>query len=507
MSDTTRSTGFAVGSRQFASKPAPTPFGQKPGCLALSVLTLVLLGGCSLEPTYERPEAPIDQQWPSNLQGAADPKLAFQEDWHSFITDPRLRQVIDLALENNRSLRQYAASVEESRAEASGARGALFPSIGLNTYAGRSKIPPLVRTQGGGVSSGSTDNTFQATAGFTSYELDLFGRLRSQRNAADARFEASAADYQTARLGLIGEVTSTWLTLKANQSLLNLAQSTYDAQAHYGELLRSSYNLGSTARIDVHQGDAMTNTAAVQVNSYRLKVAQNLNALRVLVGQPLPESLLPVGELGKTLATADVPAGLPSSLIQRRPDIMSAEALLRASNADIGAARSAYFPTLSLTGALGSLSGDFSKLFTGPAEFWQLAAAGSMTLLDGGQRRAGVDASRARHDANIAAYEGTVQNAFREAADALSARQEMLSQVTAQQRLVGDYQEAYRQSRLRFEAGLDSYFSTMDAQRSLFAAQQEWLNLELAREVNQINLYKALGGGWSPQQAKLASNL
>jgi multidrug efflux system outer membrane protein len=473
--------------------------------LPFTCLTLLLLGGCSLEPTYQRPDAPIDQQWPANTQGAvADPKLAFQEDWHTFITDPRLRQVIDLALENNRGLRQYAASVEESRAESDGAHASLFPSIGINTYAGRSKIPPLVRTQGGGVSSGSLDNTFQATAGFTSYELDLFGRLRSQRNAADARFEASEADYQTARLGLIGEVASTWLTLKANQTLLNLAQTTYQSQQHYGDLLRSSYNAGSTARIDVHQGDAMTNTAAVQVNTYRMKVAQNLNALRVLVGQPVPDQLLPVGDLGKTLATADVPSGLPSSLIQRRPDIMSAEALLRASNADIGAARSAYFPTLSLTGALGSLSGDFSKLLTGPAQFWQLAAAGSMTLIDGGQRRAVVDASHARYDANTAAYEGTVQNAFREAADALNARQEMLAQVAAQQRLVGDYQEAWRQSRLRFEAGLDSYFSTMDAQRSLFAAQQEYLNLELAREVNQIDLYKALGGGWTPPKLNVA---
>ncbi|MFK3795324.1 efflux transporter outer membrane subunit [Pseudomonas sp. NPDC088444] len=474
--------------------------------LPLTCLTLLLLTGCSLEPTYERPDTPIDQQWPSNTQGAgaSESKQAFQEDWHTFITDPRLRQIIDLALENNRGLRQYAASVEESRAGSDGARASLFPSIGVNTYAGRSKIPPLVRTQGGGVSSGSIDNTFQATAGFTSYELDLFGRLRSQRNAADARFEASEADYQTARLGLIGEVASTWLTLKANQTLLNLAQSTFEAQKHYGELLRSSYNAGSTARIDVHQGDAMTNTAAVQLNTYRMKVAQNLNALRVLVGQPIPDHLLPVGDLGKTLATADVPAGLPSSLIQRRPDIMAAEASLRAANADIGAARSAYFPTLSLTGALGSLSGDFSKLLTGPAEFWQLAAAGSMTLIDGGQRRAVVDAAHARYDARTAAYEGTIQNAFREAADALNARQEMLGQVAAQQRLVEDYQEAWRQSRLRFEAGLDSYFSTMDAQRSLFAAQQEWLNLELAREVNQVTLYKALGGGWFPPKMKVA---
>jgi multidrug efflux system outer membrane protein len=470
------------------------------------MLTLLLLGGCSLEPKYERPDAPIDQQWPANTQGGgvSESRQVFQEDWHNFITDPRLRQMIDMALVNNRGLRQFAASVEESRAESTGAQASLFPSIGLNTYAGRSKIPPLVRTQGGGVSSGSTDNTFQATAGFTSYELDLFGRLRSQRNAADARFQASEADYQTARLGLIGEVASGWLSLKADQTLLNLAQSTYDSQEHYGQLLRSSYNLGSTARIDVHQGDAMTNTAAVQVNTYRMKVAQDLNALRVLVGQPVPESLLPVGDLGKTLATADVPAGLPSSLIKRRPDVMSAEAMLRASNADIGAARSAYFPTLSLTGALGSLSGDFSKLMSGPAEFWQLAAAGSMTLIDGGQRRALVDASHARYDANAAAYEGTVQTAFQEAADALNARQEMLGQVAAQERLVTDYQEAYRQSRLRFEAGLDSYFSTMDAQRSLFSAQQEWLNLELAREVNQVNLYKALGGGWTPPKMNVA---
>ncbi len=470
-------------------------------CLA----SLLMVSGCSLEPTYQPPEPPLDQAWPANASGACcEGRQAFEQDWHTFISDQRLRQLIDLALANNRGLRRFAASVDESRASFNGASAALYPSIGIDTYAGRSKLPALVQTPGGGSSPGSIANTFQATAGFTSYELDFFGRVRSQKHAAGARYEASQADYQTARLALIGEVASTWLTLKANQTLLDLAQNTYESQHHYGELLRSSYNLGSTARIDVHQGDAMTNTAAVQVNTYRMQVAQNLNALRVLVGQPVPEALLPKGQLGQQLATADVPAGLPSSLVTRRPDIMAAEAQMRAANAEIGTARAAYFPSFSLTGALGSLSGDFSKLLSGPAAFWNLAAAGSLTLLDGGTRKAGVDASHARYDQSTAAYEETVLNAFREAADALNARQEMLAQVTAQQRLVTDYQEAYRQSRLRFEAGLDSYFSTMDAQRSLFGAQQQWLQLELAREINQVNLYKALGGGWTPPDVKMA---
>ncbi|MGV8919230.1 MAG: efflux transporter outer membrane subunit [Pseudomonas sp.] len=472
------------------------------GCLsATCIASLIIVSGCSLEPKYERPEAPIDQQWPDSAYNGCCSKAAFDQDWHGFIVDQRLKQLIELALNNNRNLRQFAASVEESRASYAGAESDLFPSIGVNTYAGRSKIPPLVRTPGGGDSAGSLANTFQATTGFTSYELDFFGRVRSQRNAAGARFEASQADYQTARLALIGEVSGTWLGLKAHQSLLNLAQNTYDAQNHYGQLLRSSYNMGSSARIDVHQADAQTNTAAVQVNAYRMLVAQDMNALRVLVGQPVPTGLLPQGELGQTLATTDIPAGLPSTLIERRPDIMAAEALMRAANADIGSARAAYFPTFSLTSALGSLSGDFSRLLTGPAEFWSVALSGSLTLLDGGARRAGVDASHARFDERTAAYEGTVQNAFRETADALNARQEMLIQVDSQKRLVGDYQEAYRQSRLRFEAGLDSYFSTMDAQRSLFVAQQRWYEIELAREVNQVNLYKALGGGWKPMMS------
>jgi multidrug efflux system outer membrane protein len=464
-------------------------------CLA----SLLMLSGCSMEPTYERPDAPIDQQWPQSASAdCCSAKQAFEQDWRGFILDNRLRQLIELALNNNRGLRQFAAGMEEARAGYAGARAKLFPAIGIDTYAGRSKMPSMVRTPTGGDSSGSVANTFQTTAGFTSYELDLFGRIRSEKNSAQARFEASEADYQTARLALIGEVASTWLSLKANQNLLALAQSTYDSQNHYGQLLRTSYNYGSTARIDVHQADAQTNTAAVQINTYRMQVAQDMNALRVLVGQPVPAQLLPEGELGKNLATADVPAGLPSSLIERRPDIIAAEALLRAANADIGAARSAYFPRLSLTSALGSLSGEFANLMSGPAELWSVAVAGSLTLFDGGARRAQVDASHARYDGQTAAYEGTVQNAFREAANALNARQEMLTQVDNQKHLVADYQEAWRQSRLRFEAGLDSYFSTMDAQRSLFTAQQQLLEMELAREVNQVNLYKALGGGWRP---------
>jgi len=468
-------------------------------------MSLLLLGGCSLEPKYEKPEAPIDQQWPaSSASDCCSAKQAFDKDWHGFVLDDRLRQLIDLALKNNRSLRQFEAGVEEARAGYAGAESGLFPSIGLNTYAGRSKFPSQVRTQGGGVSSGSTSNTFQASGGFTSYELDLFGRIRSQRNAAGARFEATEADYQTARLALIGEVASTWLSLKANQNLLDLAQNTYKSQDHYGELLRKSYNLGSSAQIDVHQADAQTNTAAVQINTYRMQVAQNTNALRVLVGQPVPVGLLPTGVLGEQLATADVPAGLPSSLVARRPDIMAAEALLRATNADIGAARSAYFPTFSLTSAVGGLTGDFSRLLSAPAEFWSVALAGSLTLIDGGARKAQVDASHARFNGQAAAYEATVQNAFREAANALNARQEMLTQVDYQKRLVADYQAAYRQSRLRFEAGMDSYFSTMDAQRSLFDAQQKLTQMELAREINQVDLYKALGGGWG-QSVKMAN--
>jgi multidrug efflux system outer membrane protein len=215
--------------------------------------------------------------------------------------------------------------------------------------------------------------------------------------------------------------------------------------------------------------------------------------------------LLPEGELGTQMATVDVPAGVPSSLLERRPDIIAAQAQLRAANAEIGSARAAYFPSFSLTGALGSLSGDFSRLLTSPAQFWNLAALGSLTLLDAGQRRAEVDASWANYDQRVAAYEQAVLNAFREAANALNARQEMLPQVAAQRRLVEDYQQAYRQSRLRFEAGLDSYFSTMDAQRSLFGAQQRWLELELAREINQVNLFKALGGGWSSAGAAQAA--
>lgn len=465
------------------------------------------LAACSLEPRYVEPVPPLDERWPDSVEvDCCDARRAFDQDWRAFVSDGRLRRLIELALIDNRDLQQFAASVAQARAGYQGAEAALYPSLGVDTYAGRAKLPALEQTPGGGSSAGSIANTFQATVGFTAYELDFFGRARSQASAAEARFHATLADYQAARMALIGEVAGTWLTLKANQSLLGLAQHTFEAQQHYGQLLRSGYNLGSTARIDVHQADAITNTAAVQVSTYRMQVAQNLNALRVLVGQTVPADLLPEGQLGSQMATVDVPAGVPSSLLERRPDIRAAQAQLRAANAEIGSARAAYFPSFSLTGALGSLSGDFSRLLTSPAQFWNLAALGSLTLLDAGQRRAEVDASWARYDQRVAAYEQTVLSAFREAANALNARQEMLPQVAAQRRLVDDYEQAYRQSRLRFEAGLDSYFSTMDAQRSLFGAQQRWLELELAREINQVNLFKALGGGWSAVPGAVMSN-
>jgi len=424
--------------------------------------------------------------------------------WRQFFKDPALQQLIAIALENNRDLRVAAANMTEARAGYGVARAGLFPQLDLQGYAGRQRLPGMVQQPSNGLlgpiqnnrSSASMLNTFQVQAGLTNYELDFFGRQRAYVHESGKMAEASAADYQAARIALIGEVANAYLALNADRALLQLAQQTLVAQQQHADVMQKAFRDGGVSEFDMRRSQTQASTALVDVEEMHTRIAKDMNAMAVLIGQPLLPGYATPSQWQAPLLT-DVPAGLPSTLLDRRPDVMAAEDRLRAANADIGRARAAFFPHIALTAALGVLSSGLSNLFTASSLAWNAGAAAAVPLIDWGKNKNELSASKARHDGATAAYEGTVQQAFREVADALAVRDHIVPELKAQQELVDQSQHVYAISEVRFKEGMDDYIATQDAQRSLYAAQQKLVSLQLNQAVNQVNLYKALGGGWN----------
>ncbi|RDJ00168.1 RND transporter [Dyella solisilvae] len=481
---------------------------MKPWML-ITPLAGCLLVGCTMEPTYQRPGMPVPNDYPTHTTNGEAATQAPDLDWHDFFRDPALQRLIDIALANNRDLQVAAANMTEARASYGVARASLFPEIDLQGYAGRQRLPGMTQQPGNGTlgpiqnnrSNASTFNTFQVQAGMTNYELDFFGRQRASVHEAGKLAEASAADYQAARIALIGEVANAYLALNADRALLLLAQQTLAAQQQHAQVMQKAFRDGGVAEFDMRRSQTQVNTAQVDVEDMHTRIAKDINGLAVLIGQPLPSSYAEPSLWQAPLLT-DVPAGLPSSLLDRRPDIIAAEDRLRAANADIGRARAAFFPNIALTATLGVLSSGLSNLFTAGSLAWNAGAAAAMPLLDWGRNEHGLEASKARNTGATAAYEGTVQQAFREVADALAVRDHIMPELKAQQELVDQSQHVYSISQVRFQEGMDDYIATQDAQRSLYAAQQKLVSLQLDQAVNQVNLYKALGGGWQQGHAQ-----
>lgn len=467
-------------------------------------LATCLLAGCSMEPTYQRPGLPVPDQYPDQTATAATTVQAADLGWHDFFKDPALQRLIAIALDNNRDLRVAAANMAQARAAYGQARASLFPELDLQGYAGRQRLPANVQQPGNALvgplqnnrSQASTFNIYQVQAGMTNYELDFFGQQRAVAHTSGKLAQASAADYQAARIALIGEVANAYLSLNADRALLQLAQQTADAQQQHADVMKKAFNDGGVSEFDMRRSQTQVDAARVDVEDARMRIAKDINGMAVLIGQPLPAGYSAPAPWQAPLLT-DVPAGLPSTLLDRRPDILAAEDRLRAANADIGRARAAFFPNIALTAVLGTLSGGLSSLFGAGSAAWNGAASVSMPLLDWGKHKNDLAASKAAKGGAEAAYEGTVQEAFREVADALAVRDHIVPELTAQQALVDQSQHVYAISQVRFKDGLDDYIATQDAQRSLYAAQQKLVSLQLDQAVNQVNLYKALGGGWN----------
>jgi multidrug efflux system outer membrane protein len=449
------------------------------------LISLALAGCVNLAPDYQQPAAPIEGQWPLASTGGEG---SVASGWRSFFIDARLDQVIELALNNNRDLRVAALNIDKARAQYRIQDAERFPSVSATLSAVRSRA--LSDSQ-----EAISATQASASVGFSGYELDVFGRLKNLSEAALEDYLALQETRRSTQISLVAEVATTWLTLAADQAQLRLAEDTLSSRQASYDLLTRSHALGGTSGLALAQSQSSLETARGDVASYRSQVLQDRNALILLVGITPADDLLPNGLDAAAAVLVDIPAGLPSSVLQQRPDVLAAEHSLKAANQDVGAARAARFPSISLTGSAGASSTELSNLFSVGSGVWSIGPSVDLALFDAGSRRAGLEAAQSEQQLQLATYEQTVQSAFREVADALAVRSTLQARLDAQQALTAATQKSLQLSDALYHNGASSYLDVLDAQRSLYSAQQTLISLQLTEQANRITLYKVLGGG------------
>jgi outer membrane protein, multidrug efflux system len=454
---------------------------------------LALTGCATMAPKYSRPQAPVPPAFPTGpaYQGtsAKGPALA-EIVWTDFFVDPQLRKVIALALDNNRDLRIAALNIERSQALYRIQRSELFPALnGVASYDAVHTPRSLT-----GTGRAVTSHAYSLGAAGSAYEVDLFGRIRSLNEQALQQYLATAQARRSVQISLVSEVANNYLTLAADRERLRIAQDTLTAQQASYSLTKSRFDMGVATALDLSRAQTTVETAQVDIGRYIGLIAQDQNALQLVVGAPVPADLLP-GALTTITVVKDVSPGLPSDLLQRRPDILQAENLLKGANANIGAARAAFFPRITLTGAGGLSSNDLAGLFAGGAGAWSFLPQITVPIFNAGANKANLKVAEVERDISVAQYEQAIQVAFREVADALAQYGTLGSQLSAQTALVNSSADSYRLSDARYQGGIDNYLSVLDAQRSLYAAQQGLVTLRFSRLSNMVTLYKVLGGG------------
>ncbi|MDR6710985.1 multidrug efflux system outer membrane protein [Pseudomonas hunanensis] len=462
------------------------------------VVLAVCLSGCSLTPDYQRPVAPVADNYPQGpAYNAQSTRGAVPDDWREVFSDPALRQLIDTALSNNRDLRVAALNVEAYRAQYRIQRAELLPKVGLDGSGERQYVPRNTTGNGEGVISSS----YATTLGISAYELDVFGRVRSLSDQALMTYLSSDQARRSVQLSLVASVANAYLTWRADQELLEVALRTLQADQQSLRLTIGQRRVGSVSALDQIQARTSVDSTRAAVARYRRQVAQDRNSLSLLLGARLPDDLHAIPLASDQIA--QLPAGLPSALLQRRPDVLQAEYDLLAANASIGAARAAFFPSISLTANAGTTSPELSGLFKAGSGTWLFQPQINLPIFNAGSLRASLDYARLQKDIQVAQYEKAVQAAFQEVADGLAARATYQRQVQAQRDLLASTQRYYDLANNRYRSGVDSSLTFLDAQRSLFSAQQGLINDRLAQLVAEVNLYAALGGGWreAPQAA------
>lgn len=463
------------------------------GILCIAVWALLWLTGCTMAPKYSRPQAPVPSVWQTGLPGpeaqatAAPPATELR--WQDFFTDEKLRQVIDLALKNNRDLRLAALNVERSQAQYRIQRARQYPTLSGSGVGQINRVPK-------DLSSVGKDYTFREyeLAGVASWELDLFGRIRNLKRQALEQYLATDQVRSATQISLIAAVANGYFTLAADRESLRLAQATLESQQSTYEMILRKRDMGISSDLDLSQVQSQVQAAQVDIARYVSQVTLDENALNLLVGAPVDAKLLP-NELRREGGLKDVSAGLPSDVLLRRPDILSSEHQLLAAYANIGAARAAFFPQLTLTAAGGLASSSLSELFKGNTGMWSFAPQIVAPIFDAGTRRANLKIANVDRDSALAGYEKAIQTAFREVSDSLTLRTRLQQQQDFQQALVNTLETTYRLSDARYKAGVDSYLNVLVAQRSLYSGQQALVSLRAARLNNLVTLYKVLGGG------------
>ncbi|WP_420825097.1 efflux transporter outer membrane subunit [Pseudomonas nabeulensis] len=446
------------------------------------ILAALALSGCiNLAPQYQQPEAPVPSAWQAGVRG----EVAADIQWQQFFTDKRLAQLQSLALTNNRDLRLASLNIEKAQAQYRIQRAAAFPTIDAGVSGTHART-----------ASTGTTHDYSAQLGLSSYEVDVFGRVQNLQDEALEAYLALTETQRSTQISLVAEVGTAWLTLAADNERLQLAEDTLASQQATYELTQRSHALGGSAALAVAQAQTTVESARVDVAEYQSQILQDRNALRLLVGSDIPEALLPGTHLQSAAALVQVPAELPSSLLQRRPDVLAAEHSLKSANIDIGAARAAFFPSISLTANAGSASSALSGLFKAGSGAWTFAPSISVPIFDAGSNRATLDAAKVEKEIQVQTYQQTLQTAFKEVADALAVRSTLDQRLAAQQALTDASQKSFELSDALYRAGSQSYLEALDSQRSLYSAQQDLITLRLAEQSNRVTLYKVMGGGW-----------
>jgi len=462
--------------------------------LFLLIVIAFGLSGCTLAPKYTRPAAPVPADWPKGTvyqetRTATGDRTALKLKWQEFFTDEKLQKIITMALKNNRDLRLAVLNVERARALYGIQRAELFPAVNAAGSMNRQRVPADLSSTG----KAMTMEQYGVNLGISSWEIDFFGRIRSLKDRALEEYLATEQAGRSAQILLVSAVANAYLALAADRENLKLAESTLETQQTTYKLIQKRYDVGLASELDLRRAQSQVDIARGDAARYTQLAAQDENALNLLVGSPAPGEFLPA-ELGSGDPLREISSGTPSEVLLHRPDILAAEHRLKAANANIGAARAAFFPRITLTTAFGTASAELSGLFKAGSDTWSFAPQIVLPIFDA-RTWSAYDATKIDREIAVAQYEKAIQTAFREVADALAVRGTVDQQLSAQQSLVNAVAETYRLSNARYMKGTDSYLGVLDAQRSLNASRQGLIVLRLVRLTNLVALYKAVGGG------------
>ena len=468
---------------------------------ALTMLVSLALAGCSLAPDYQRPDMPVPGSYPGSeavnntgpgSANAVAPQAEYSANlgWNEFFTDPRLKALISQALANNRDMRIAIGRVEEARAQYGITSSDRFPAIGAGMNAQYTGNPDNLR-QG----DDSVTRYYQAGVGLTAFEIDLFGRVRNLSEAAFQQYLATGQARRTVHINLVAQVAEAYFRLRTTEQLKALMQSTLASRSNTLALVQARYDGGVASALDLNQARAQLDTIQADLVSIERAESQARNALNLLLGNAMPEDLPEAAPFSRDQVLAAIPVGLPADLLERRPDIMAAENALLAANANIGAARAAFFPRISITGLLGFASPQLGGLFGSDQSFWQFSPQLQMPIFGGGVA-GNLDLAKARNNIAVAEYEKSIQVAFREVADALAGEATYSRQLDALRALEGSAQETLSLAKLRYETGIDSFLQVQNAEVDLYTTQRNFLQTGMDSLLNRVELYKALGGGW-----------